>query len=152
MAVWPLYHSTGTLDREIAAMPETAPDDAVPASQGPVLIQIDYEVAQEDVAAFKRALRALATSRRRTGATSWDLWQDVADRSSFVEQYTLPTWGEHIAQREERITGYDRELERQALALATPNPRVRHLVRPEHMPRTDRGIAVADTQNRGEVK
>jgi MFS family permease len=151
MAVWPLYHSTGALDREIAAMPETAPDDAVPAAAGPVLIQVEYEVSKDHVAGFERAIRALATSRRRTGATSWDLWQDVADLGSFVEQYTLPTWGEHIAQREERITGYDRELERQALALATPNPRVRHLVRPENMPRTDRGIAVADTQNRGTV-
>jgi MFS family permease len=151
MALWPLYRSTGSLDREIVAMPESAPDQALPASAGPVLIQIDYKVKDDHVQAFERALRALATSRRRTGATAWDLWRDVADTSHFVEQYTLATWGEHIAQREERITGYDRELERQALALAAPDPRVRHLVRPEHMPRKDRGIAVADTQNRGKI-
>jgi MFS family permease len=152
MAVWPLYRTTGTLDRQVVAMPEAVDDAAVPASTGPVLIQIDYSVTAEDVAAFEQAARALATSRRRTGAVSWDLWQDVSDRGRFVEQYTLSTWGEHVAQREERITGYDRELERQALALAAPNPRVSHLVRPEHMPRTDRGIAVADQQNRGVVR
>jgi MFS family permease len=151
LAVWPLYRTTGDLDREIVSMPESAPNDAVPASAGPVLIQIDYQVSTPDAEAFKRAARALAASRRRTGATSWDLWQDVADPSHFVEQYTLPTWGEHLAQREERITGYDRELERQAQALAAPNPRVRHLIRPEHMPRVDRGVAVADTINRGGI-
>ncbi|MDR3107649.1 MAG: MFS transporter, partial [Bifidobacteriaceae bacterium] len=132
--------------------PETAPDDAVPAAAGPVLIQVAYKVDARYVDRFEQAARALATSRRRTGATTWDLWRDVADPSRFVEQYTVVTWGEHIAQREERMTGYDRQLERQAVALAAPDPQVSHFVRPEHMPRADRGIAVADHQNRGILK
>jgi MFS family permease len=152
MAIWPLYRLTGDLDRSIAKMPEDTSGDAAPASAGPVLIQIGYQVSQDQAEAFEQAARALALSRRRTGATSWDLWQDLADRGRFVEQYTLPTWGEHMAQREERITGYDRDLERRAAALAAPNPQVHHLIRPEHMPPTDRGIAVADRQNRGESK
>jgi MFS family permease len=152
MALWPLYRSTGRLDRDVAAMPEAMPDDVVPASAGPVLIQIAYQVSADDAEAFEQAARALATSRRRTGATSWDLWQDVGDEQRFVEQYSLSTWGEHIAQREERMTGYDRELERQTMALAAPNPEVTHLIRPEHMPRTDRGIAVADLQKQGASK
>jgi MFS family permease len=151
MAVWPLYRSTGALDRRISPMPESVPDDAIPANAGPILVQIDYQVTAANTQAFEHAARALATSRRRTGATSWDIWRDVTEPDHFVEQYTLTTWSEHIAQREERITGYDRELERQTLALAAPNPRVRHLVRPEHMPRKDRGIAVADNQNGGKV-
>ncbi|MDR2379476.1 MAG: MFS transporter, partial [Bifidobacteriaceae bacterium] len=131
---------------------EDAPAGAVPASAGPVLIQVEYQVQGERAKDFEQAARALATSRRRTGAVSWDLWKDVADPTRFVEQYTLVTWGEHIAQREERVTGYDRELERQASALAAPDPRVSHLVRPEDMPRTDRGIAVADSLRQGANK
>jgi MFS family permease len=150
--LWPLYKSTGTLDRQVVSMPEAVPDDAVPPRAGPVLIQIAYQVLPGDSGAFERAARALATSRRRTGAITWDLWQDVVNQSRYVEQYTLSDWAEHLAQREERITGYDRELERQVLSFAQPNPAVGHLVRPEHMPRIDRGIAVADTQNGGTAK
>jgi MFS family permease len=149
MRIWPLYRETGRLDRTVAPMPDAMPNDAVPASAGPVLIEIAYQVSSANAAAFKQAARALAASRRRTGAITWDLWQDIAEPTQFVEQYRLATWGEHLAQREERITGYDRELERQARALAAPQPRVSHLIRPEHMPRVDRGIAVADIKQGG---
>ncbi|MDR2453880.1 MAG: MFS transporter [Bifidobacteriaceae bacterium] len=152
MHLWPLYRATGTLDRTTQPMSESTPDDAVPASAGPVQIQIEYRVAADDESAFRRAARALASSRRRTGAVTWDLWQDVADQRVFIEQYTLPSWGEHLAQREERITGYDRELESRAEALAAPQPGVRHLVRPESMPRVDHGLAVADLQAKGRTK
>jgi MFS family permease/quinol monooxygenase YgiN len=151
MYVWPLYDSQGTLDRSVTPMTDTAPDDARPASAGPVEIQIEYEVEPDQQAAFREAARALATSRRRTGASSWNLWQDVTDERRFVEEYTLANWGEHLAQREERMTGYDRELEREVLALAAPNPTVHHLVRPKAMPRTDHGLAVADLMTKGKT-
>ncbi|MDR3360204.1 MAG: MFS transporter [Bifidobacteriaceae bacterium] len=149
MLAWPLYLATGTLDRSVTPMAETTPENALPASAGPVLIEVEYTVEAGDQAAFRQAARALATSRRRTGATSWNLWRDLADEKRFVEQYTLATWGEHLAQCEERMTGYDRELERDVLALAAPDPRVRHLARPESMPNVDRGLAVADLKMRG---
>jgi MFS family permease len=149
VAVWPLYKSSGTLDRQIEPMRESAPDDAVPPMAGPVQIQVEYRVDAADEPAFRQAARALAPSRRRTGATSWDLWQDVVDRGLYIEEYTLPSWAEHLAQREERITGYDREPEREAAALAVSPRVVRHLVRPQSMPRTDHGIAVADLKMRG---
>jgi quinol monooxygenase YgiN len=152
MPIWPLYRKTGALDRDIASMPETMPSNVIPASAGPVQIQIEYKVAADQVSRFEQAARALATSRRRTGASTWDLWQDLARPGRFIEQYTLATWGEHLAQREERVTGYDRELERAVNDLAAPNPRVRHLVRPEHMPRVDRGIAVAGVQDQAPNK
>ncbi|MDR2348077.1 MAG: MFS transporter [Bifidobacteriaceae bacterium] len=152
MPQWPLYRSTGTLDREIEPMTESMPDDVVPASAGPVQIQVQYHVEASAEAAFRRAARALAASRRRTGATAWDLWQDVAEQRVFIEEYTLPTWGEHLAQREERMTGYDRELEREVLDLAAPDPGVRHLVRPKSMPKVDHGLAVADLTTKGRAK
>jgi MFS family permease len=148
LPIWPLYRSTGTLDRGIAPMPEVMPEKIPAASAGPVQIQIEYQVAPVDVAAFRRAARAVAASRRRTGANSWALWQDVMDERLFIEQYSLPDWAEHMAQREERMTGYDRELEGELLALAAPNPAVRHLIRPSAMPRVDHGIAVADLKTR----
>jgi MFS family permease len=152
LSVWPLYASTGLLDRDVEPMTDAVPDGAIAASAGPVQIQILYTVEAADQAAFRRAARALATSRRRTGATAWSLWQDVTDQREFVEQYTLPTWGEHLAQREERMTGYDRELEHDAFKLAQSNPEVRHLARPKAMPGVDRGIAVADLKMRGRTR
>jgi MFS family permease len=149
MTVWPLYASTGELDREVVPLAESVPDDAIPATAGPVLIQIEYVVTEGNQLAFQTALRALATSRRRTGATAWEAWRDVVDRTLFVEEYTLHSWGEHLAQREERMTGYDRELESRAWRLAETTPTVRHLVRPQAIPSKDRGIAVADLIKQG---
>jgi quinol monooxygenase YgiN len=152
LTAWPIYAVTGTLDRDVEPMADSAPDDALPASAGPVQIEIVYTVEVADQAAFRQAARAMATSRRRTGATSWNMWRDVANKTVFVEQYTLATWGEHLAQREERMTGYDRELERELTALAAPEPPVRHLVRPEALPAVTRGLAVADLATKGRTK
>jgi MFS family permease len=148
LPVWPLYSSTGDLDRTVVAVADSVPDAALPTAAGPVLIQIEYVVKSDQLPAFVTAMRALATSRRRTGATSWELWHLIDDSQLFVEQYSLHNWGEHIAQREERMTGYDRELETRAAALAEPNPVVRHLIKPKSVPIHDRGIAVADQLTR----
>jgi hypothetical protein len=46
-------------------------------------------------------------SRRRTGATSWRVWQDASERSRIVEQFTVASWDEHLRQHE-RLTIRDK--------------------------------------------
>jgi Transmembrane secretion effector len=71
-------------------------------------------------------------SRRRTGASRWDLYRDGADASRFVEIFVVRSWAEHLRQHGERLTGTDREFEERANTLADGIPEVQHLfsVRP----------------------
>jgi len=67
-------------------------------------------------------------SRRRTGATAWTLYQDAGDGSVYVELFTVPTWGEHLRQHHERLTGYDRELDLRMRAFTDEPSVIRHLL------------------------
>ena len=45
----------------------------------------------------------------------------------FVEEYTVPSWEEHLRQHHGRLTGADVEIEREVDALSDPPPQTRHL-------------------------
>ncbi|MEV6344566.1 MFS transporter [Actinoplanes sp. NPDC051851] len=97
-------------------------------NDGPVLVTAVFRVPEGNAAAFEGAMRRVAGSRRRTGATQWGLFRDGADPGSFVEVYLVPTWEEHLRQHEGRLTGDDERAEERAIALAEGPPEVRHLL------------------------
>ena len=73
---------------------------------GPIMVSVEYrskDHANEVISALEEA----RFSRRRTGATSWRVWQDVADPSRVVEQFTVASWEEHLRQHE-RLTVRDK--------------------------------------------
>lgn len=80
------------------------PDD------GPVAVQVDYQVSGEHRLAFTRSLYALGKIRRRDGASYWLLYRDVANPDHFSERFIIASWGEHQRQRS-RATLADLELE-----------------------------------------
>ena len=88
-------------DMAIAAEP--LPDD------GPVLIQIEYQIAPENRRAFLRAIHAVETIRRRNGATSWRVFRDLGQEGRFVERYIIASWAEYIRLRS-RMTIADRKV------------------------------------------
>ncbi|WP_435129687.1 MFS transporter [Actinacidiphila sp. bgisy144] len=134
LAVWPMHARTGTFDRDVVApWPEpmlafdrTADD----AADGPVLVEVTYEVPVERLPEFRAAMAALAVSRRRTGASHWSLYRDAEQPTTWVEAFQVPSWQEHLRQHESRLTAYDAELAARAGALSTTGPRVRHLIAP----------------------
>lgn len=69
------------------------------ASDGPVAVQIDYQVAAEHQAAFRRHISRLGRVRKRDGASHWLLYQDLADPEHFSERFIISSWGEHLLQR-----------------------------------------------------
>lgn len=83
---------------------ELQPDD------GPVAVQVDYQVASEHQPAFTRNLYDLGKIRRRDGASYWLLYRDVANPDHFSERFIIASWGEHQRQRS-RATLADLELE-----------------------------------------
>jgi MFS family permease len=98
---------------------------------GPVLVTVEYHVPPENAERFRAAMGPVERTRRRTGARRWELYQDGADPSLFVEAYTVATWEEHLRQHDERITVRDAELEGAAGALLAEGsePVARHLFR-----------------------
>jgi MFS family permease len=97
---------------------------------GPVLVTVELTVAPEREEAFLEAMDHLRRSRRRTGATRWELYRDGDQPDCFLEVFSVPSWEEHERQHDDRLTGLDREIEEAALAFSDPPPRARHLLPP----------------------
>jgi MFS family permease len=122
---------TGHLDREAAVYwpePRLAVDPEL--NTGPVMVTVEYTVAPEREAAFLEAMDRLRVSRRRSGATRWELYRDGDRPNRFVELFSVPSWEEHMRQHEGRLTAMDQEVEEAALAFSDPPPRAEHLLPP----------------------
>ncbi|MNQ57794.1 enterobactin exporter EntS [compost metagenome] len=107
------------------------------ASDGPVAVQIDYQVAPEHQTAFRHHISRLGRVRKRDGASHWLLYQDLANLEHFSERFIIASWGEHLLQRN-RSTLADLEQEehlKQYLRSGT-TPSVSHylLVEPAALP------------------
>lgn len=131
LAVWPMRARTGTFERDIVApWPEPMLAFDHDPEDGPVLVEVSYDVPDDRLADFRAAMAALAVSRRRTGASHWALYRDAEHPAAWVETFQVPSWQEHLRQHESRLTAYDAELAARARDLSRTSPRVRHLLSP----------------------
>ena len=122
---------TGHLDREPAIYwPEARLAFDPEPDTGPVLVTVEYTVAPDREGDFLEAMGRLQRSRRRTGATRWELYRDGDQPARFIELFSVPSWEEHLRQHEGRLTGADREIEEAALAFSDPPARAEHLLPP----------------------
>ena len=122
---------TGHLDREPAIYwPEARLAFDPQPDTGPVLVTIEFIVAPEREAAFLAAMDHLRQSRRRTGATRWELYRDGDQPDRFVETFSVPSWEEHQRQHSGRLTATDQEVEETALAFSDPPAQAQHLLPP----------------------
>jgi len=97
---------------------------------GPVLVTVEYTVSPERESDFLGAMDHLRQSRRRTGATRWELYRDGDRPNRFIEQFSVPSWEEHLRQHAGRLTASDQEVEETALAFSDPPARAEHLFPP----------------------
>jgi MFS family permease len=109
-------------DARVAVEPES--------DTGPVLVSVEFIVAAEHQPAFLEAMQHLRRSRRRTGATRWELYRDADQPTRFVENVRVGSWEEHLRQHSGRLTAADREVEEDALAFSDPPARAEHLLPP----------------------
>jgi MFS family permease len=122
---------TGHLDREPAVYwPEARLAFDPELDSGPVLVTVEYTVTPEREEAFLEAMDHLRQSRRRTGATRWELYRDGDRPDRFIELFSVSSWEEHMRQHEGRLTAADREVEEAALAFSDPPARAEHLLPP----------------------
>jgi MFS family permease len=123
--------ATGHLDREPAIYwPEARLAFDPQPNTGPVLVTVELFVTPEREAEFLEAMIHLRQSRRRTGATRWELYRDGDRPDRFVEVFSVPSWEEHQRQHSGRLTATDREVEDAALGFSDPPARAQHLLPP----------------------
>ena len=105
LRLWPLYDISG-LNRD-PSQPWPEPQLGMEPEEdiGPVLVATTYTVAPERQERFLQAMRDLRLSRLRTGAIRWELYRDGSFPNRFVEEYTVPSWEEHLRQHHDRLTG-----------------------------------------------
>jgi len=80
--------------------------DGSPA--GPVMVTVEYRPRDGLAGDMLTALEDARFSRRRTGASSWRVWQDASDPSRILEQFVVASWDEHIRQHD-RVSTRDQE-------------------------------------------
>jgi MFS family permease len=126
---------TGHLDNETASYWPDARLAYEPApGVGPVLITVTYVVARERQTAYLTAMQELRRSRRRSGATRWELYHDAEHPEQFTEIFQVGSWEEHLRQHEGRLTRTDQQIEEAALAFSEPPAVGRHLLPPQARP------------------
>ena len=69
---------------------------------GPIMIMLDYEIAQADVPEFLAAMNARRRVRIRDGAQQWALLRDLENPDLWTETYHVPTWVEYVRHHERR--------------------------------------------------
>jgi MFS family permease len=122
---------TGHLDREPAIYwPEPRLAFDPEPDTGPVVVTVEYTITPEREADFLEAMDHLRQSRRRTGATRWELFRDGDRPDRFIEIFSVASWQEHLRQHEGRLTAADKEVEETALAFSDPPARAEHLLPP----------------------
>lgn len=105
---------------------------------GPIVVAVDYEIAQQDIPAFLRLMTSRRRIRIRDGARQWVLLRDLEHPEIWTESYHVPTWVEYIRHHERRTIA-DSENFEQLLKLhkGTERPKVRRMIERQTVPVRD---------------
>jgi predicted MFS family arabinose efflux permease len=114
-------------DAEVLADPEVRL--SLTGRSGPLVVEIEYRVAQDNARAFHNVMQDVQLSRQRNGAYGWSIARDIADPELWTERYHCPTWLDYLRQRN-RSTQSERELYQSAIAFHVgPDPiRIRRML------------------------
>ncbi|OWY08881.1 MFS transporter [Thioclava sp. F34-6] len=83
---------------------------------GPIMILVDYDIAQENVPDFLALMSERRRIRIRDGAQQWSLLRDLENPDIWTETYHVPTWVEYVRHNERR-TQADRDVTDRLIAL-----------------------------------
>jgi MFS family permease len=108
------------------------------ARSGPIMIMIDYTIAQEDIPAFLAAMSARRRIRIRDGAKQWVLLRDLENPETWTESYHVPTWVEYLRHNQRR-TQADAEVTEalNKLHQGPERPRVHRMIERQTVPLGD---------------
>ena len=69
---------------------------------GPIVVMIDYDIADDDVPEFLTAMAERRRIRIRDGAGQWGLMRDLENPTLWTETYHVPTWIEYVRHNQRR--------------------------------------------------
>lgn len=97
--------------------------------EGPVAVQIEYQINPATKSEFVRAVHLVGQARRRNGVEFWRLYRDVADPAKYVERFIVDSWSEYLRQQS-RTTVADRLAEERAGAfhVGEHSPLISHYI------------------------
>ncbi|AXQ27516.1 MFS transporter [Solimonas sp. K1W22B-7] len=126
---WSLDGSDGLDLAPSAHWPQPLVSQEPEHDHGPVLITLEYSVADENRGRFLRLLAQLGQGRRRDGALDWDVFEDSAEPGRYLESFGTASWLEHLRQHE-RVSQDDRRLQEaiRELQREPGYPRIRHFI------------------------
>jgi len=112
---------------------------------GPIMIMVDYEIAQQDISAFLHLMLKRRRIRLRDGARQWGLLRDLENPNIWIETYHVPTWVEYVRHNQRR-TQADADVMEALLKLHRSKnpPRVHRMIERQTVPVRD------DTPLKGE--
>ena len=96
---------------------------------GPIVITIEYRIAEGDILAFLGTMSERGRIRRRDGARHWTLLRDLGEPDLWIERYSVATWHDYIRHNQRR-THADVENTNRILSFHIPGepPRVHRMI------------------------
>ncbi|MBD8067288.1 MFS transporter [Devosia sp. PTR5] len=108
------------------------------ARSGPILIMVDYRIAQGDIPAFLALMSERRRIRIRDGARQWSVLRDLEDPELWVESYHVPTWIDYVRHNLRRTRADADNVEQlRALHRGEGLPRVHRMIERQTVPLDD---------------
>jgi MFS family permease len=113
LGLWIRMPPVGTRIEDAAMLADPEVRLMLTGRSGPLVVEIEYRVHQENARAFHNVMQEVQLSRQRNGAYGWSIARDIADPELWMERYHCPTWLDYLRQRN-RSTQSERDLHRRA--------------------------------------
>ncbi len=120
---------TGARDEDAERLEDPEVRLQLTARSGPLVVEIEYRVDQDQARSFHGVMQDVQLSRQRNGAYGWSIARDISDPELWTERYHCPTWMDFLRQRN-RTTQSERALYLRAASFHLgPDPvRVRRML------------------------
>ncbi|MGQ7848640.1 MFS transporter [Granulosicoccus sp. 3-233] len=103
---------------------------------GPIMVTVDFDIAEDDIPAFLEAMAARRRVRLRDGARRWSLLRDLETPNIWTEKYYVATWVEYIRHNQRRTVSDSGVSERlHALHQGSEPPKVRRMIERQTFPK-----------------
>jgi MFS family permease len=114
LGLWLGMPRVGTRNEDAEMLEDPEVRLSLTGRSGPLVVEIEYRVAQDNARAFHSVMQDVQLSRQRNGAYGWSIARDIADPELWTERYHCPTWLDYLRQRS-RSTQSERALHQRAI-------------------------------------
>ncbi|MET4260842.1 MFS family permease [Bradyrhizobium sp. S3.12.5] len=115
LGLWLRMPPIGAPGEEPAALDDPEVRLALTGRSGPLVVEIEYRVLQDNARSFHNLMQEVQLSRQRNGAYGWSMARDIADPELWTERFHCPTWFDYLRLRN-RSTQSERALDQKAEA------------------------------------